>query len=265
MTPTSAKSAWASMTPGDSLGDRMKRYERAHDIALPPRMPVIVRVDGRAFHTWTRGFSRPFDERLIFWMDSVAEQLCRELDGAQVAYVQSDEISVLLHNYKRFATQPWLSNRLQKVCSLSAAIASASMTLLAGRVAHFDARAFVLPESEVTNYFLWRQQDATRNSLQMLARSLYSHSECDEKNQADMQEMCFQKGQNWNDLAPELKRGRCIVRDGIGWKSEAPPILKAEDREYIERFLATETEEAQSACDAELVRRGHCLDNGDAE
>lgn len=226
----------------DSLGDRMKTYERAHDIALPPRMPVIVRVDGRAFHTWTRGMDRPFDARLEFWMDSVAEQLCRELDGAQMAYVQSDEISILLHNYKRHSTQPWLRNRLQKVCSLSASIASASMTLLAERTAHFDARAFVLPEVEVANYFLWRQQDATRNSLQMLARSLYSHKECDGKDQSAMQEMCWQKGRNWNDLPDRQKRGRCVVKFCNEWMTEAPPIFKAEGRDYIERFLTTEPE-----------------------
>ncbi len=233
------------MSNQDSLGDRMKRYERAHNVTLPPRMPLIVRVDGRAFHTWTRGCEKPFDVVLMSLMDRVAMDLCKGIDGAQFAYVQSDEISVLVHNYKRFASQPWLDNRLQKVCSLSAAIASASLTINAGKVAHFDARAFVLPECEVANYFLWRQQDATRNSIQMLARSLYSHRECDRKNQTDLQEMCFQKGQNWNDLSAAKKRGRCVYREDERWVCDQDiPVFKAEERQFIERWLATETENA---------------------
>jgi tRNA(His) 5'-end guanylyltransferase len=221
----------------------MKRFERAHDVVLPPRMPVIIRVDGRAFHTWTRGCDKPFDSGLMTAMDTVAMGLCREIDGAQFAYVQSDEISVLLHNYKRHSSQPWVENRLQKLCSLAASIAAATLTHLAGRPAHFDARAFVLPESEVANYFLWRQQDATRNSIQMLARSLYSHRECDQKNQAELQEMCFQKGHNWNDLPNCQKRGRCVYREDGRWVCDlGVPIFKDAGRAYIETHLALEPE-----------------------
>lgn len=236
----------------NSLGDRMKLYERAHDIALPPRMPLIVRVDGRAFHSWTRGFERPFDFTLIDWMDNVAISLCKEIAGAQMAYVQSDEVSVLVHNYKRHETEPWVKNRLQKITSLAASIAASTMTLLAERVAEFDARAFVLPESEVANYFLWRQQDATRNSIQMLARSVYSHKQCDGKSQSELQEMCWQKGENWNDLPAHLKRGRCVLRHpapalmSLQWAVDTQiPIWKNEGRDYIESFLVTEEEAAE--------------------
>jgi tRNA(His) guanylyltransferase len=197
----------------DSLGDRMKSYEAALDLTLLPRSPVIVRVDGRAFHSWTRGMMRPFDPTLIGWMDSAAVALCEELQTAQLAYVQSDEISVLLHGYKRHESQPLFGNRLQKLCSVAASVAAAEMTAVSGRRAYFDARAFVLPEAEVTNYFLWRQNDASRNSLQMLARSLASHKECDGLGQAELQELCFSRGQNWNDLSVSLKRGRCAVRN----------------------------------------------------
>lgn len=240
------------MTPRfDSLGDRMKRYERAHDIALPQRMPVILRVDGRAFHSWTRRMTRPFDEVLIGWMNEVAIDLCKETDGAQLAFVQSDEVSVLVHNYKRHASMPWLQNRLQKLCSIAGSIASARLTLLSRRIAQFDARAFVLPESEVANYFLWRQQDATRNSLQMLTRSLYSHAEVDGKDQAAMQEMCWQKGHNWNDLDPALKRGRCATRTADGrWELGVPPIFKDDGRQYIEKLLAVEPEDAAVSVEA---------------
>lgn len=231
----------------DSLGDRMKRYESASRTVLPPRMPTIIRVDGKAFHTWTRGMQRPFDERLIGWMNDVALTLCHEIQGAQLAYIQSDEISILLHDYKRFESQAWFDKQVQKMVSVAAAIAASRMTYLATeskwrREAYFDARAWVLPETEVTNYFLWRQNDAVRNSIQMLARSLYSHAECENKCQAELLEMCWQKGQNWNDLKTHLKRGRCTVRcDDWYWRIDNEiPIWKAEGREYIERLLATE-------------------------
>lgn len=243
--------------PGDSLGDRMKRYEHAARAVLPPRMPIVLRVDGRAFHTYTRGLARPFDDRLIDAMDRVAVALCSDIQGAQIAYVQSDEISVLIHGYKRFASQSWFDGELQKIVSVAASIAAAEMTARSfdvfGEVkrANFDARAFVLPESEVCNYFIWRQQDAVRNSIQMLARSLYSHKECDRKNGAALQEMCFQKGKNWNDLATHYKRGRCAVRTPAPvfseWAIDLDPPTFTQDRSYIERHLAVEPEEARAS------------------
>lgn len=243
----------------DSLGDRIKGYERAARTELPRRLPVIVRVDGKAFHSYTKGLDRPFDARFAAAMDATAIQLCKEIQGAQLAYIQSDEISVLVHNYKTLETQAWFDNQVQKMVSVAASVAAVTFTLEADarihgdgkrRPAYFDARAFVLPEAEVTNYFLWRQNDATRNSIQMLARSLYSHKECHEKGQAELQEMCFQKGQNWNDLPTSLKRGRCAHSryklENTGWINGGSwcidneiPIFKTEGRRYIDRLLET--------------------------
>jgi tRNA(His) guanylyltransferase len=234
---------------GDSLGDRMKRYEVAARTSLSPRMPAIVRVDGKAFHTYTRGCARPFDRNLMDAMDSVAVRLCEQVQGAQMAYVQSDEVSILLHDYKRFASSAWFDKQVQKMASVAASLASSRMTResveVFGEVREcaFDARAFVLPESEVANYFIWRQQDATRNSIQMLARSLYSHRECHLKTCSDLQEMAHAKGANWNDLPTAQKRGRCVVRhpDGRWYVDVDPPIFTAA-RDYIERHLAIEPE-----------------------
>lgn len=238
----------------DSLGDRMKTYERASRYVLPPRMPVIVRVDGKAFHTWTRGMERPFDTKLMTWMDRTAIALCEELQGARIAYVQSDEISVLLVNYSTHESQAWFDNALQKMVSVAASVATAAMAKTISELPwdkrpsppHFDARAFVLPREEVTNYFLWRQNDASRNSVQMLARSLASHKECDGLGQKELQELCHARGQNWNDLPTRFRRGRCIVRltyeaDGATrhkWAIDGEiPIWKNEGREYIERLV----------------------------
>jgi tRNA(His) guanylyltransferase len=248
----------------DPIGDRMKAYEKAARATLPRRMPVIVRVDGKAFHTYTRGCARPFDEALMGAMDAVGVALCEEMQGAALAFVQSDEISVLLHNYRRLDTDAWFDNQVQKIASVSASIAAATMTCMspsifgATRPAHFDARVFVLPEAEVCNYFLWRQQDATRNSIQTLAQSLYSQRELHGKNSSVLQEMIFQNGINWNDLPVRQKRGRCVVRnvfdvDGVvrhQWVVDDGVPIFSRDRAYIERYLATEDETVAQPAEA---------------
>jgi len=219
------------------LGDRMKLFENAYRIYLPPRMPVIIRVDGKAFHTLTRKCEKPFDALFAAVMDSTASALLEKVQDARMAYVQSDEISLLLIGYNTFASEPWFSNNLQKVVSISAAVASATFTMCWDyEPAYFDSRAFILPENEVCNYFLWRQQDCTRNSIQMVAQSMYSHKELHEKNSAELQEMTFQKGINWNDYEPYWKRGRVITHEGV---DRGIPIF-TEDRKYIEKFLEIE-------------------------
>jgi len=260
------------MTDNTTLGDRMKKYESAFKATLPNRLPVICRVDGKAFHTYTKGLLKKpgvaYDTKLEEVMNITAMKLCEEIQGAEFAYVQSDEISILIHGYKRFASQGWFDNKIQKMVSVSAAIASATFTLESSRIwnftdkgevfpnhkpAYFDSRVFVLPEDDVCNYFAWRQQDATRNSVQMLARSLYSHKECNNKNGSQLQEMTFQKGRNWNDEPTSFRRGRCIVRKfeqfqpPVGpsvtrqrWAVDSEPPVFTTDREYINKYLVTE-------------------------
>lgn len=217
----------------DSLGSRMKEYENIPNIKLPRRMPMILRVDGKAFHTYAKNCEKPFDDKLINLMDQTAKYLCENIQAAQLAYVQSDEISIFVHDYKTWQAEAYFDKKIQKICSVVAGMASAYFSLNSWlvfnrakafgydviidksnlqKLAVFDTRAFVLPEFEVCNYFIWRQQDAVRNSIQMQARALYSHKECDNKNQSDLQEMIFQKGQNWNDLPAKYKRGRCIYK-----------------------------------------------------
>lgn len=246
-----------------SIGDRMKLYEGAAKSHLPPRMPVILRVDGKAFHTYTKDCERPFDKSLMDAMDNVAIALCKNIQGAQIAYVQSDEISILIHGYKKFSSNPWFDNEVQKMVSVSASIAAATMTVESANIfsnvmehgdseldcirpAFFDSRVFVLPETEVCNYFLWRQQDCSRNSIQMLARSLYSHKECNNKNGSELQEMTFQKGQNWNDLPTGCKRGRCISKISYEnfdktirskWAVDHDIPVFSESRDYINKHL----------------------------
>jgi tRNA(His) 5'-end guanylyltransferase len=217
----------------DALGDRMKDYyESRTKYKLPRRTNTIIRLDGKAFHTFTRGFEKPFDKDLSDAMDKTAKALCENIQGAVMAYVQSDEITILLTDYSKITTDAWFDGNIQKIASISASMATAYFNeyinkddvALALRVfdgkerlrAFFDSRVFTIPDrGEVINCFLWRQQDAVRNSVSMVAQSLYPHKELMNKNQSDMQEMCWQKGVNWNNIPDGWKRGRMIIKDEV--------------------------------------------------
>src|SRR5687767_10107079 len=194
----------------------MKRYEAVWKTRLVPRMPLIIRADGKAFHTLTREMQRPFDADFVEHMLHVATELCREIDGAQMAYVQSDEISLLVRDDQTLTTQPWFDKELDKVVSITAGHASAEMSLRLGKRAVFDARAFVLPPAEVANYYIWRQQDATRNSVSMAA-----HAELSKKLGKKGEAQALLHGKTWAEQQ-ELLHAHC----GINWSREYPTHLK---------------------------------------
>lgn len=223
----------------DSLGDRMKEfYENRTRTFLPRRTYTIIRIDGKAFHTYTRGLTRPFDWDLVNDMDETAKYLCENIQGAKFAFVQSDEISILLTDFNELNTSAWFDGNIQKMTSISASLATAKFNeLRPNKLALFDSRVFTIPTAiEVENYMIWRQQDTVRNSISSVAQSLYSHRELNGKNTNQMQEMCFNKGVNWNDFDPKLKRGRLIVKEAYEknnstrtrWVSVAPPIFTQE-------------------------------------
>lgn len=218
----------------DSLGDRMKeQYENRTRYFLPRRTYTIVRVDGKAFHTFTKDCEKPFDDDLIKSMNKAAKYLCT-MQGAEFAYVQSDEISVLLTDFADPLTQAYFNGNIQKLCSVSASMATACFNWsYRSTEAMFDSRVFTIPDrTEVENYFIWRQKDATKNSVQMVARSHYSHKELLGKNDSQLQDMIWQKGVNWNDYDPGKKRGRLVTKNGI----EAPPIF-IKDRDYLSKLI----------------------------
>lgn len=199
----------------DTLGDRMKSYyENRTKTFLPRRTYTIIRIDGKAFHTYTKGLERPFDDKLIKDMDDTAIYLCENIQGAVCAFVQSDEISILVTDFNKLTTDAWFDGNVQKITSISASLATAKFNeLRPGKIALFDSRVFTIPSStEVENYFIWRQQDTVRNSISSVAQSLYSHKELHKKNTDQMQELCFQKGINWNDFSASKKRGRMIIK-----------------------------------------------------
>lgn len=268
-----------------TLGDRMKNnYENITRYYLTRRMPVIIRIDGRAFHTFTRGFKKPFDDILVSTMQDTMKYLCANIQGCVLGYTQSDEISLLLTDYAELTTDAWFSNNLQKMCSVSASMATMAFNKffvvrcenLDGDIfeawnvskedyayvetlckklhsAMFDSRVFTIPKEEVCNYFIWRQQDATRNSIQSVGQANFSQKELNCKSCNDIQDMLMtQKGINWNDYSTTLKRGSCCIKTVIQdpsteVKGGESPISKwvidneipifTQDRNYVEKLI----------------------------
>lgn len=231
----------------DELGKRMKEYyEGIPKTRLMRRSPVLIRIDGRSFHSFTKGLKRPFDRVLMSSMQETMKYLCENIQGAVLGYHQSDEISICLVDYKRFNSSAFFDYEVQKVCSISASMATAAFTKFFYRISQseihrisqsdvvtiddeaykgvllrkqdlfpqFDARCFNIPKEEVANYFYWRQLDATRNSIEMVGQANFSHKELHKKSCNMIQDMLHeQKGINWNDFSIPEKRGTCCYKE----------------------------------------------------
>jgi tRNA(His) 5'-end guanylyltransferase len=199
----------------DDLGDRMKLYENAEcERKFLPLLPIVARVDGRAFHSFTRGMKRPFDDMFRSLMESTAFSLMQETN-ASFAYTQSDEITLAWHSTS-IKSQVWFDGRICKMTSQLAAHATLAFNNnlrtwnldYATRLPTFDSRVWTVPNrTEAANVFVWREQDATKNSITMAAEEHYSHRELHGKNGKQKQEMLFVKGINWNDYPTRFKRG----------------------------------------------------------
>lgn len=271
-----------------TLGDRMKNnYENISRYYLTRRMPIITRIDGKSFHTFTKGFKKPFDDILVKTMQETMEYLCENIQGCVLGYTQSDEISLVLVDYAELTTDAWFGNNLQKMCSVSASMATLAfnkaftrnilkqskrlytehleekdasyietLESAMNKGAMFDSRVFTIPKEEVCNYMLWRQQDATRNSILSVGQANFSYKDLHGKSCNNIQDMLMtQKGINWNDYATTLKRGSCCIKvdDGLTKYDEAGNIcgytqrskwiidneipIFSQDRNYIERLI----------------------------
>lgn len=197
----------------DALGDRIKRYEEVYNGALTPNSNVIIRVDGRSFHTFTRDFERPFDMNLHEAMVTATIETAREMSGFKLAYTQSDEATFVINDTDTFETQGWFGYNRNKLVSITASAFTAyfNRALAKNTVAMFDARAFVVPEFDTPNVFVWRQQDWERNSVQMYARAYFTHKELHNKSRADIHEMLHEKGLNWAHLSDWKKNGTWVM------------------------------------------------------
>lgn len=273
------------MPVNDELGKRMKEnYEQVPKYRLMRRTPVIIRIDGKAFHSFTKGFQRPFDEVFGKAMTRTMEYLCQNIQGCIFGYRQSDEISLVLQDYKKFNSEAWFDYEVQKMCSIAASMATMAFNRFfveevqkyylrnkrtiredgrhltyeftskdaerqyctyqkaIDKGAMFDARVFNIPKEEVVNCIYWRQVDAARNSVQMVGQANFSHRELQGKSCNVIQDMLHeQKGINWNDYPTEWKRGVCWTREnGLDYEM---PMLKGEDRKYLENLVHYQEEE----------------------
>lgn len=288
----------------NDLGKRMKEYEERNRMYLQRRIPVIIRVDMRAGHTFLRGFATPFDDVFMKSMQETAKYLCENIQNCKLSYQQSDEITLLLIDYDKLNTDCFFDYRVDKLCSIAASMATMAFNNIFSKYvrgfdlalayndngidteenrklweiynkavnkgAMFDARCFNIPKEEVTNNFYWRQLDASRNSIQMVGQSCFSHKELQNKSCNDIQDMLMtQKGINWNDLPTYQKRGSCCIKhefwidknDGCEFSKEYSealdksavdenaikksewiidteiPIFKGDGRNYIDKFV----------------------------
>ncbi len=275
-----------------TLGERMKEYEFQSRTRLLRRTPVIVRLDGKAFHSFTRGFDKPFDENLMRIMQDTTKMLCENIQGCVFGYTQSDEITLILVDYKELESCAWYDNQVQKICSVASSIATnafnealsdeiitmetelrewnsnyaeyhhtftdeedakekaiiehmkAKINLMQDKLfkGTFDARAFNLPAHEVINNLIWRQQDATRNSINSLAQSLFPHKQLQGLNCKTVQDKMFiEKDVNWNNLTTSQKRGTAVLKDEEGkWYIDYDMPILTDNRDYINKLIIFE-------------------------
>ena len=261
------------MATHDDLGTRMKEYyENTYRFGMTRRMPVAIRIDGKAFHTFTKGFERPFDKVLSNSMIRTMGYLCQNIQGCVFGYTQSDEITLILLDYQTLTTDAWFGYEIQKICSISASMATMAFNKFFAdeaenwfstahnevrwdspewdiidkqyetyrkafdKGAMFDSRCFNIPKEEVCNLIYWRQLDATRNSIQMMGQANFSHNELQGKSCNDIQDMLMEKKNiNWNNTPTPWKRGTAWRKD-FGFDFNMP-ILKGEDRKYVDDLI----------------------------
>ena len=264
----------------DSLGDRMKQYEYVTRNYLTRKLPVIIRCDGKAFHSFTRGLKKPFDEIFVKSMQDTMKYLCENIQGCVLGYTQSDEITLVLVDYQDRDSCAWFDNNIQKMVSVSASMATLAFNnafwensnkylqkywdehhqddlefveLMYKKLwnAMFDSRVFTLPKEEVANCLIWRQQDATRNSIQSVGQANFSHKQLHGKNCNDIQDMLMlEKGINWNDYPTHIKRGSCCIKKPFKinegteqeairnkWVVDTEIPIFTQDKDYINKLI----------------------------
>jgi tRNA(His) 5'-end guanylyltransferase len=267
-----------------SIGDRMKAYEACYDIRVPARTYVMIRLDGKGFSKYTKMFEKPFDRTLSHVMDFATIELCKYMNP-KFAYTQSDEISLMFTDLENIDSELIFDGKVQKLCSISASKITQAFnkkmlqiltfkmeeSVLIDKIrtgdlpeidAVFDARVYIIPDfREVSNYFIWRQQDCTRNSISMAASANFSHKLLEGKSSSEKQEMLFQeKNINWNDYETKFKRGSIIKKFpiqveikenpkgeiGVGgyatrnkWLPDARTPVFTQDKQYLYDLIPT--------------------------
>lgn len=197
----------------DNLGDRIKHnYEDVYRIYLPKKIPCIIRLDGRAFHTFTKKYEKPFSEELHNQFINAAQKLLEECSGSKAAYIQSDECSILLTDYDKNETNAWFDYNKSKIETIAASIFTIHFNLAHRTTATFDARSFSVPREDVSNYFLWRVKDCVRNSISSYCQEFYSSKQLENKSTNDRLNLLSSIGKNWEDLPNHFKYGTWLTK-----------------------------------------------------
>jgi tRNA(His) guanylyltransferase len=225
----------------DDLGRRLKQdYEDALRIHLPRRSYVVIRIDGKGFHKFTAGLERPYCRRLADALDAAARHLCQEMIGCRFAYGQSDEYSFLLTDFEREDAALWFDGNLQKIVSVSASLFTGAFNKAfeSDKVAAFDSRVMVISRrEEVARYFLWRQLDASANSLNMLASAHFSHKELLGKSTSEKHDMLHSTGLNWAHEPSDFKRGRVVRHSAGAWQTDLHIPIFNRDEAYLHAII----------------------------
>lgn len=216
----------------DSIGDRQKQYEEVQKHYLVPKMPFIIRVDGKAFHTYTKGFVKPFDNVMGAAMKRTMQSLCKDIPGAVLGYTQSDEITIVCKYTDRIKSQAWFGGRVEKIIAITASkatkyfnkyfrdeVENQMMSINDAKLlnvytkkigeAEFDSRVFNIPEWDCINNIIWRQQDAIRNSIEAVGQANFSTKELHRVNCDGIKDkLKIEKGIDWHtDFTPYQKAG----------------------------------------------------------
>jgi tRNA(His) 5'-end guanylyltransferase len=265
------------MVVNDQLGSRMKDfYEAIPNTKLMRRTPVAIRIDGKAFHTFTRGMKKPFDDVLMYSMHQTMKYLCENVQGCVLGYTQSDEITLILCDYQTLDTDAWFDYKVQKMCSVAASMATMTFNKVFAQTvqkyifdyktsmvpqsveiqeaehkyhdtlqnavekgAMFDARCFNIPKEEVTNLVYWRQLDAIRNSIQSCGQAYFSQKKLEGKNTQEIKDMLYaEKHMTWANLPLSYQRGVACYKSPLGWYIDHQiPLFTKEGREYIDHLI----------------------------
>lgn len=266
-----------------SLQERMKAYEYVPRLFLMKRNPVIIRIDGKAFHTFTKGLEKPFDNMVEKAMIETTKYLCKNIQGCKIGYTQSDEISLFLTDYDTLETEGWFNYNLEKMTSIAASMATLAFNnefnLLVIKEfdkrtdnkiddfasieeynkalsdtnldvyfkkrykALFDARAFNIPKEDVTNYFVWRQRDAIRNSKQAVGQANFPAKNLFGLNTTAIVNKLADVGIMWEDYSYHQKRGVYITKEEVEgekrpqWIAHEYTPLFEKERESIDKFI----------------------------
>lgn len=205
------------MSDKTSLGDRIKSYENVTRTYLTPNVPVMIRVDGKSFHTFGKQLDKPFDDNFINAMKTSAIESAKTMQGFKVGFVASDEVTFVLTDYDTDLTQSWFGYNINKLVSISAAVMTVNFAqFYPNSLRVFDGRAFNIPKDDVINALLWRAKDWVRNSVAMVAHAHFSHKELHKKSISDMHEMLYNIGINWADNKNIYKNGTFFWKENSG-------------------------------------------------